>query len=107
LGPELSIWEKPHLGAAFGTPLFPAASPKSVHNGKSSVCTNLLGLQVQIVVAKAYFLQKGDLRVYIELSRVGLEDEFFLSSSGNLQNKFLALCSQLHRVVVKHKVSCN
>jgi hypothetical protein len=69
------------------------------------MCTNLLGLQVQSIVAKAYFLQKGDSRVYIELSRIGLEDEFFLCSSSNLQNKFIALCSQLHRVVVKHKVS--
>jgi hypothetical protein len=29
---------------------------------------------------------------------------FFLSSD-NLQNKFLVLCSELHQVVVKHKVS--
>jgi hypothetical protein len=57
--------------------------------------------------SKRLFPYKGWLEgLYRTLDRgIGIESEFFLSSSSNLQNKVIVLCPQLHRVVVKHKVS--
>jgi hypothetical protein len=75
-----------------------------VADGNNFMFTNSLGLQVESVVA-SIFSPQGDSKVYIELSGSWLEVDFFFSSSSNLQSKVFVLCSQLHRVVVKHKVS--
>jgi hypothetical protein len=66
---------------------------------------NALGLQVQSVVAREDFLQKGDSMVYIELSGNWLWVISSLSSSSNPAKQNFTLCLQLHRAVVKHKVS--
>jgi hypothetical protein len=75
-----------------------------VADGKNSVCTNSLEIQVHSVVA-TYFPHKGESRVYIELSGNWQTCYFSFSSSSNLQSKVFVLCPQLHCVVVKHIVS--
>jgi hypothetical protein len=65
-----------------------------------------LGLQVQIVVSASYFPHKSDSRVYIKLSGNWTKEYTPLYSSSNPSSKVNVLCSQLHRMVLKNKVSC-
>jgi hypothetical protein len=79
----------------------PATTPKnSLDDTKQGA--NSLELQVQSVVARVKFPReetRGLYRTLTEQSKISLR-----SSSSNLQNNFLVLCPQLHRVVVKHKM---
>jgi hypothetical protein len=66
-------------------------------------CATSLELQVQSVVARVIFptrMTRGKYRTLGEQSK-----KLSSFSSGNLQNKLLVLHPQLHRVVLKHKVS--
>jgi hypothetical protein len=65
-------------------------------------CATSLGLQVQSVVARVIFSQEKTRGLYRTLREQSKKLSSF--SSSNLQNNFLVLCPQLHRVVVKHKV---
>jgi hypothetical protein len=66
-------------------------------------CANSLGLQVKSVVARVIFPTRMTRGKYQTLGEPSKKLSSF--SSGNLQNQLLVLHPQLHRVVVKHKVS--
>jgi hypothetical protein len=65
-------------------------------------CVTLLGLQVQSVVVKLILSTRMTRSKYQTLGEQSKKLSSFLS--GNLQNNFLVLRPQLHRVVVKHMV---
>jgi hypothetical protein len=70
---------------------------------KLSKSANSLVIQVQSDVAREIFptrVTQGLISNSQEQSK-----NLSLFSSSDLQNKFLVLCGQLHRVVGKHKVS--
>jgi hypothetical protein len=65
-------------------------------------CATSLGLEVQSVIARVNFPHEETWGLYRTLGEQSKKLSLF--SSGNLQNNFLVLRLQLHRVVVKHKV---
>jgi hypothetical protein len=72
------------------------------HIDETKQGANLLGLQVQSVVARVNFPHEETRGLYRILGEQSKKLSLFFFK--HLQNNFLVLCPKLHRVVVKHMV---
>jgi hypothetical protein len=71
--------------------------------GVPLVLSHLIRVDGDGVLCQHVFFPQGEWRVYIELLGTCILFSFLLTI---LQSKIKILCPQLHRMVVKYKVSC-